>query len=149
MSMFDVPKIRATMWKVGLMADALAVVLLIASIAALLVGRPWSIGATTLLLRLGLVLAGLIAAALAVRGALQALRPERFAGPGATPWRHRRTVGTVVAVQGVCWSIWCGYTVATSPEPSWGSYLPGLAVALTSALWLQGVRPPAYPGGAS
>lgn len=149
MSTFDVPKIRVTIWKIALVADALAVALLLASSAVLLRSGPASRGATMLLLRLGLVLAGLVAAALAVRGALEALRPERFAGPGAIPWRHRRMWGTLLAIQGLCWSLWCGYTVATSPDPSWGTYLPGLAVALTSALWLHGMRPPTYAENAS
>jgi hypothetical protein len=147
MSTFGVPKIRgrtSALWAMANAANALALFLLAAGAAALLVGGRDSLGSSISLLRLGLILAGLVAAALAARGALQAFYPERFAGPGETPWRSRRTWGTVLAIQGIVWSLWCTYTVTRPLSPGWGTYLPGLAVTLTSALWLREIRPPAH-----
>jgi hypothetical protein len=147
MSTFGVPKIRGrdgALWATASAANALALFLLAAGAVAWLVGGQGSFGGTISPLRLGLILAGLVAAALAVRGALQAVYPERFAGPGATPWRYRRTWGAVLAIQGVVWSLWCAYTVTGPLSPGWGTYLLGVAVTLTSALWLREIRPPAH-----
>ena len=133
----------AAFWTTASAANALALFLLAASTATLLVGGRKDLVGSVSLLRLGLILAGLVAAALAVRGALQAIYPERFVGAGATPWRQRRTLGTVLAVQGILWSLWCAYAVTRPLSPDWGAYLPGVAVALTSALWLRELRPQA------
>lgn len=152
MSTLDMPKNvgrGGALWATAFAANTLAFFLLAAGALALLVGGRSSLGGSNSLIRLGLALAGGVALALAVRGALQAIYPERFAGPGAAPWRHRRTWGTVLAVQGIVWSLWCAYAVSRPLSPGWGTYLPGLAVALTSALWLHEIRPPSHARDAS
>jgi len=145
MAALDMPKIvgrGGALWATVFAANALALFLLAAGALALLVGGKGSLQGSTSLIRLGLTLAGLVAATLAVRGALQAIYPERFNGPGATPWRYRRTWGTVLAVQGVIWTVWCAYAASKPLAPGWGTYLPSLAVVLTSALWLREIRSP-------
>jgi hypothetical protein len=143
MSTLDMPKNvgrGGVLWATAFAANTLALFLLAVGALAFLVGGKGSLQGSTSLIRLGLMLAGLVAATLAVRGALQAIYPERFSGQGATPWRYRRTWGTALAIQGIIWGLWCAYAVNRSLAPGWGTYLPSLAVVLTSALWLREIR---------